>query len=393
MLPRLKRHYGNPVSGDYFWPRPDITGPIVDTLLAGESVKLFGLRRTGKSSVMLEVKSALEKFGRTVIYADVQGHDRVDKLVGALLSALPNSDVVSRLSQELSSKRVNQLIDFVNRVRGREATAPLSPAAVLHQVELVRGDMTAVLARQNGRIVLLIDELPFLLDNMLKRQVSPADINAFLATLRSWRQDGRVPMLLSGSMGLSWLMREWGLAREHFNDLVASVTPSPLDQGDARAMLRALALEACCDWMSDEIIDVAIDESAATYPSFLQFAFGRLVAHKAKTVEDVRNVFQTHIRPSLDEDFYGQFDTRLNRFKKEEREAARAILRRIDKSGDQPTDLTAIDQVLGNASRDRDDLFGTLVDDGFIAIDTRAQTAAFSSPLVRTWWQSKPYRR
>lgn len=202
-----------------------------------------------------------------------------------------------------------------------------------------------------------------------------------------------MPMLLSGSMGLSWLMREWGLAREHFNDLVASVTPPPLHHDDARAMLRALALEACCDWMSDEIIDAAIEESAATYPSFLQFAFGRFVAHKAKTVEDVREVFQTHIRPSLDEDFYRQFDTRLNRFKKEEREAARAILRRIDKAGDQPTDLTAIDQVLGNASCDRDDLFGTLVDDGFIAIDTRAQTVAFSSPLVRTWWQSKPYRR
>jgi hypothetical protein len=158
-------------------------------------------------------------------------------------------------------------------------------------------------------------------------------------------------------------------------------------------MLRALALDACCDWMSDDIISVVIEESAATYPSFLQFAFGRLVAHKAKTVEDVRDVFQTHIRPSLDEDFYGQFDARLNRFKKEEREAARAILRRIDKSSDQVTELTALDQALGNAACDRDDLFGTLVDDGFLAIDTRAQTAAFSSPLVRTWWQSKPYRR
>jgi len=69
---RLKRHYGNPVSGAYFWPRPDITEPIAASLLAGESVKLFGLRRTGKSSVMLEVERALKTAGRTVVYVDVQ---------------------------------------------------------------------------------------------------------------------------------------------------------------------------------------------------------------------------------------------------------------------------------------------------------------------------------
>jgi len=165
---------------------------------------------------MLAVQSELERAGRKAVYVDAQGHDRVDKLIGALLGALPNSDVVSRLLQELSSKRINQLIDFVNRVRGREATGPLSPTAILHQVELVRGDLTEVLAQQKGTIVLLIDELPFLLDNMLKRagcrrQCFPGN----LAILAAGRE------LLSGSMGLSWLIREWGLAREHFNDLVA----------------------------------------------------------------------------------------------------------------------------------------------------------------------------
>jgi hypothetical protein len=190
MPSQLRRHYGGPARGEQFWPRPDVTEPIVETLLAGESVKLFGLRRSGKSSVMLAVQSALERAGRKAVYVDVQGHDRVDKLVGALLGALPNSDVVSRLSQELSSKRVNQLIDFVNRVRGREATGPLPPTAILHQVELFRGDLTAVLAQQNGKIVLLIDELPFLLDNAetasagCRRQCFPRNL-AILAAGRA----------------------------------------------------------------------------------------------------------------------------------------------------------------------------------------------------------------
>jgi hypothetical protein len=78
MVHRLKRHYGNPVTGEHFWPRPDITESIITSLLAGESVKLFGLRRTGKSSIMLEVESGLRKAGRKPVYVDVQGNDRVD---------------------------------------------------------------------------------------------------------------------------------------------------------------------------------------------------------------------------------------------------------------------------------------------------------------------------
>ena len=55
----------------------------------------------------------------------------------------------------------------------------------------------------------------------------------------------------------------------------------------------------------------------------------------------------------------------------------------IDKSGDRPTELSSIDRVLGSyAAVDRDDILSTLVEDGFITTDTKAQIAAFSSPLT-----------
>ncbi|KIZ40281.1 hypothetical protein [Rhodopseudomonas palustris] len=229
---------------------------------------------------------------------------------------------------------------------------------------------------------------------MLKRGVKDADVNAFLATLRSWRQDGRVPMLLSGSMGLSWLIRERGIAREHFNDLVKSNTPPPLRDDDARAMLKALATEENCDWLTPAIVDVVFEELAVAYPSFIQFAFGRLKDHKAVSVDDVRRIFADHIRPSLDEDFYAQFDTRMNRFETADKAMARDVLRCIAKAGDAPASLADIAQVLGShAATDRDDIIPMLAEDGFVSVDTRDQSVRFGSPLVRTWWQSKPYRR
>jgi hypothetical protein len=258
----------------------------------------------------------------------------------------------------------------------------------------MKGDLCAILARQERAIILLIDELPFLITNMLESGLKPAEVNAFLATLRSWRRDGILPMLLSGSMGLRWLVRERGIARENFNDLVPYTTPPPLDDDDARSMLRALSTGENCAWIDETIIDLIITESAAKYPSFLQFAFGRVKSHNARSPESVHRVFAEYIRPSLDEDFYDQFDTRMARYEENEKLAARAILRCVDGGDGKAIFLSSVDSVLaGRENVIRDELLVSLVEDGFIRVDTKLRTLEFSSPLVETWWRSKPYRR
>lgn len=390
----LKRLYGGAATGEYYWPRPDITDPIIDAVRAGESISLFGLRRTGKSSVLLEIQRVLNESGVTSRYVDVQGRDRVDPIVTALISAIPATQAGTKFANALAAPRINKAIELFNRVIGRPNSAPPKPLEVLHQIELIKGDLGILLAAQTNKIVLIIDELPYLIVNMLDAGVSANNVNAFLATLRSWRHEGRVSMLFAGSMGLQWLFRERGIARENFNDLVPYTTPPPLHEDDARDMLRALATGEECDWMSDEIIDAIMAESAARYPSFLQFAFGRVKGHNARSVADVVRVFEAHIRPSLDEDFYDQFDTRLARYDKIEKEAARTVLRRIDADYPDVTPLSGIDDLLSSSDQSlRDHLLLSLVEDGFVRVDTRNRTVTFSSPLVHTWWQSKPYRR
>ncbi|MGO9006501.1 MAG: hypothetical protein ACLQIQ_04025 [Beijerinckiaceae bacterium] len=394
MRPRiLKRHYGGAAIGDHFWPRPDITDPMIATLLAGESIKLFGLRRTGKSSVVFEIERELNKSSRNPIYVDVQGFDRVDNLVGALAQALPADNALSKITGMLSSSRVHRGTGLLARFSGRPLPETPSPRAILHQVELLKGDLNKLLAQQQGTIILLIDELPYLVDNMLKGGLKPSEVNGFLATLRSWRQDGKLPMLLTGSMGLSWLVRDREIAREHFNDLVHYEAPPPLIEPEARAMLLALTAAEANPWLDKTMIDVALAESAALYPSFLQYAFGRLKDHRAKSADDVRRIYADHIRPGLDEDFYSQFDTRLGRYEDAEKSAARTMFRKLDANSGDSVHLSALAQIALTQNVDSDDLLIALREDGFIRVDTRAGTASFTSPLVATWWRSKPHRQ
>ena len=293
---RLKRLYGGAVTGDYYWPRPDITDPMLESLLAWESLKQFGLRRTGKSSLMLAIQQALKNAGRKPVYSDVQGFDRIDNLVATLVSALPNDGAVSKITTALSGSRVSRGIGVVKRLVGSESQDVPSPRAMLHQIELLKGDLCGALAEQKRSVILLIDELPYLIDNMLQSGLNLSEVNGLLATMRKWRQEGQLPMLLTGSMGLSWLVREKGIAREHFNDVIPIDPPPPLSYEDARAMLQALALEENCSWMDEAFIAVILEENSANYPSFLQFAFGRLKGHRARSADDVRQVFAEHIR-------------------------------------------------------------------------------------------------
>jgi hypothetical protein len=310
------------------------------------------------------------------------------------VTEIPEAHAGTKFATVLSGPKVSSLIDLYNRIRGKDRAAPPTPREVLHHVELMKGEMSKLLASQKGSLVLMIDELPYLITHMLDGGLKVSEVNSFLATLRSWRQDAHLPMILLGSMGLQQLVRERGVARENFNDLVPQPTPPPLTAEDAKAVLRGLAAGANCDWMDDSIIDAILAETAANYPSFLVFAFGRIMDHNARSPDDVRRIFEAQIRPGLDKDFYNQFDTRIARYTAAMISAARAILRRLDNSGREGVLLTDLDNELASTeAAARDDLLMSLVEDGFIRVDTKAGTATFGSPLIEAWWQSKPYRR
>lgn len=78
---KLPPHYGSGVSGDRFWPRPELDA-ILRHLKLGNSVALFGPRRNGKSSLLKESARILREDNQfIVIEVDGQGMEAVDVAV------------------------------------------------------------------------------------------------------------------------------------------------------------------------------------------------------------------------------------------------------------------------------------------------------------------------
>src|ERR1700728_495502 len=101
----LPPHYGSGVSGDYFWPRPDIVDPLVGSLAEGQSHKMFGLRRIGKSSIMLEARRLLEQRQVVVAHVDVQDLNGLHNLLRDLLRSIPDQTFRASLLSGLETNR------------------------------------------------------------------------------------------------------------------------------------------------------------------------------------------------------------------------------------------------------------------------------------------------
>ena len=94
----MKRHVGNPVSEDFFWPRPELLEPLVQAIhKRRESHKLFGLRRIGKSSLMKECARRLEQEGWITVEVNADDFGGVDRLFTELLTKIKDHSLKTRL--------------------------------------------------------------------------------------------------------------------------------------------------------------------------------------------------------------------------------------------------------------------------------------------------------
>ena len=180
--------------------------------------------------------------------------------------------------------------------------------------------------RNYGRpIVLLIDEFPFLCENLLERPGGREMLVKLLASLRQWRSLPNVAMLITGSIGMRGIVYRHGLNSAHLNDMMLVQVP-PLSDPEARAMLTALAEHSQIEWWNEAIGNAVLRNIPAAYPSFIQYAFTSIRTRRAATIDAVQLVFANEIVPGLTQDFFVQFRSRLRRYDVAQRPALEAAI-------------------------------------------------------------------
>jgi hypothetical protein len=234
-------------------------------ILEGRSIYMNDLRRVGKTMILRKMESDPPS-GWLAVKRDLGGCHTAAEF--ATQAYRDSKDVLGRKKRAL--RRMNELLGVL---KGAEIAGVLklpsgTPAPWKEVLTRTFSDLEEQMAGAGQHFVFLWDEVPFLLDNVSKREGSPVAME-ILDTLRSLSQDySRVRLVLTGSVGLHHVLsslRAKGYMNSPLNHM-ERIAPGPLASDDATelalSLLRGSNLacsepEACARALAEAVGNVA----------------------------------------------------------------------------------------------------------------------------------------
>ncbi len=241
----IRKGGNNWVDGENFFDRDT---ELEERVREGTHTLLTAQRRMGKTSLVRELQRRLAKTGEfEVVFVDLEGaSDPADAIAEIGVRARPVRAAWYRI-----------MTDFANLVRsagGRIEELSVADLKVKLRAGIdagnwpQRGDAIFSALAESGRpVVLAIDELPILVNRLLKDEsgrVTPRgkrEVDAFLSWLRKAGQAhrGQVTLILSGSVSLEPLLEEAGLSAQV--NIFSPYDLKPWSEETAVTCLEALA--------------------------------------------------------------------------------------------------------------------------------------------------------
>jgi uncharacterized protein len=247
-MTKLTQAHGNWVSGERFWGREEDLELLTDRLGEGAHILLVAQRRMGKTSVMRELAQRLND-SYTCLFIDLEQATSPEEAIVELSMAL-------RPHRNLWHKATAVFANVVGGVTERFEEIGLGDVKVKLRAGLNKGNwqekgeaIFAVLASSDKPVIVFIDELPILVNRMLKDDqynITPEgrrEVDQFMSWLRKNSQlhASQIRLVLSGSIGLEPVLHQAGLSAT-----VTNFQPYDLKPWDTRTAigcLQALAHE------------------------------------------------------------------------------------------------------------------------------------------------------
>lgn len=391
---------GQPVTGTNLYGRKPLIDGMWERLDDGENLHILAPRRTGKSSIPQEMRAAPNE-NWIVLYITLEGEDGPAYAIAAMMSTLQAMPALRNWSDKMKGRIPywKQAMSALDRVE--------AISTELFKVELRKsiGDEWQDAAEQFAgrltdlpaeiRLLILLDELPILINRMIPRDGGKAQAGMFLEWFRSVRQapdlQKRVQFVIAGSVGLPGVLYRHGLSAP-INDLNA-ITLKPWRRKVAENFLTAVGNAHNFMVPADQvqrILDRIGPEEIVPFHLQLYFKHIRELAENDVSALNDKLIDEAYDDVATDTHM-DHYATRLaDLLPAEQCQIAGEFLAALCRH-DQPASISRLlttpvnDEVLNLILR-------LLEDDGYISLYD--DQAAFRSPLLKSWWRKRrPARR
>lgn len=355
-----------------------------NVLTSGNSVLIVGLRRIGKTWLMSEVGARLKNDGHEVVWLDVQDLSEPGHFYLELLGALPKG-WGDRLTATMAHARTmpTRLLNGIRETLGKVSVAGNSAEFRQGLADYAGPLSTAIedIIVQGGPMpILVIDELPFFLENLLERGYPPEEIRRLLATLRVWREKG-LPMLIGGSISLEHLLESIQVPRTVIGGL-KPVRVHPFSAAEARQYLLAHATQHARDLLDEAACSLILERVPDHIPFLLKIVLDNFHAVHAHDALDA--FLANDVLPEIHRSFFTQFDERLSRrFDADEQKMVKTLLDYLCKAGE--ASLSDFENLPLAQPAKLGGVLAKMQLDDFV-METAEMRYRFSLELLRRWW-------
>ena len=372
----------------------------------GNHTLLTAQRRMGKTSLVRELLRRLDEEGElATVFVDLEAaNDAADAIAEIAIQSKPLATVWDRTRKFLAN-RLRDVGDRIDEVSISELKLKLRASIDAGNWQSSGDQVFEALVSNDKPVVLAIDELPILVNRLLKGQdyeLTPErrqSADEFLSWLRKNGQShrDRVTMIVSGSIGLEPVLRQAGLSAQA--NILAPFELKPWSQDTSVACLGALARTYNRELPTDVRIEMC-RRLRCCVPHHVQQFFDHFNEHLRRTgmteatIEDVKEVYEHDllgVRGQIDLEHY---ETRLRiALSTGGYTLALELLTEAAVNGGVLTDETVgvyrnqTHAVITADNKTIDGVLYLLEHDGYF--ERRADGYGFVSGLLEDWWRAR----
>jgi len=243
---KLVNVHGGWVAGNRFWDRDDDIAIFESRLREGAHILMVAQRRMGKTSLMREAARRLhEDF--LCLFVDLQkARNAPDAVVELALACRPHAGLWAK-TKGLFRNALAGIVGAVEEINIAEVGLKLRAGLTAGTWANRADKLLDILAQEKRPVVLLFDEVPIMVNRMLKGddyRITPerrAEADDFMSWLRkaTIHHQGKIRFVVAGSIGFEPVLRQAELSAtiNHFTPFELK----PWDQATAEGCLDALA--------------------------------------------------------------------------------------------------------------------------------------------------------
>jgi len=284
-------------------------------------------------------------------------------------------------SQRIPDRLLNWVREHIGKASSAGAAVDFNPPddSLSRYWEPLVDQLTDILSKYpiEEVPVIGIDELPFMLENLLERDIPTADLTVALASLRKLRDSG-LRMVIAGSISMENILDLNGISHTVLGGLWRELIP-PFTEDEARVYLKKILKGKFAS--SSAGLELILRELPDYIPEFLDICASHFLC--CVDIEECEVAMAKEVLPKIRRAFLHQFDERLiKNYTLDELDIAERILDIIAQGAAVGSKIDGSKLPKGYRK-----VLVKLQFDNFI-IDGPDFTMCFTLQLLKQWWSA-----